>query len=52
MVDAAFTAPQFIDEDAAIAHVEASRWPNGEVSCPHCGSLNIHRMAGSTQAES
>jgi len=50
MADATFTAPQFTDEDAAIAYVEASRWPNGEVSCPHCGSLNIHRMAGNTQA--
>jgi transposase-like protein len=43
------TAPQFTDEEAAIAHVEASRWPH-EVSCPNCGSLNIHRMAGKTQA--
>lgn len=45
----ALTAPQFNNEQAAIAHVEASRWPN-EVSCPHCGSLNVHRMAGKTQA--
>src|SRR6266850_874390 len=43
------TAPQFTNEDAAIAHVEASRWPS-EVTCPHCGSLNVHRMAGKTQA--
>src|SRR3954471_2025124 len=43
------TAPQFTDENFAIAHVEASRWPN-EVTCPHCGSLNVHRMAGKTQA--
>jgi transposase-like protein len=43
------TAPQFTDETAAIAHLEASRWPV-EVSCPHCGSLNVHRMAGKTQA--
>ena len=29
------TAPQFNDEDAARAHLEAVRWPNGPV-CPHC----------------
>lgn len=43
------TAPEFTNEDAAIAHLEASRWPH-EVSCPHCGSLNVHRMEGKTQA--
>lgn len=42
-------APEFTDETAAIAHLEASRWSNG-VICPHCGSTNIHRMAGKTQA--
>jgi len=42
-------APQFTNEDAAIAHVEASRWPN-EVNCPLCGSINVHRMKGKTQA--
>jgi transposase-like protein len=42
-------ARQFTDETAAIAHLEASRWPN-EVNCPLCGSLNVHRMAGKTQA--
>ena len=45
----ALTAPQFTDEAAAIAHLEASRWPDG-FNCPHCGSLNVHRMAGKTQA--
>ena len=43
------SAPQFTNEDAAIAHLEASRWPDG-VNCPHCGSVNVHRMAGETQA--
>jgi transposase-like protein len=43
------TAPQFTDEEAAIAHVEASRWPD-QVNCPHCGSISVHRMAGKTQA--
>jgi transposase-like protein len=45
----ALTAPQFTNEEAAIAHLEASRWPD-QVNCPHCGSLNVHRMAGKTQA--
>lgn len=39
----------FHDEDAAREHIEASRW-NGEPSCPHCGSLRVHRMKGKTQA--
>jgi transposase-like protein len=43
------SAPEFTNEEAAIAHLEASRWPH-EVSCPLCGSLNVHRMAGKTQA--
>lgn len=45
----ALNAPEFTDEAAAIAHVEASRWSDG-VSCPHCGSTNVHRMEGKTQA--
>ena len=43
------SAPQFTNEKAAIAHLEASRWPDG-VTCPHCGSDNVHRMGGETQA--
>jgi len=43
------SAPQFTDEAAAIAHLEASRWPV-EVICPHCGSDNLTRMGGKTQA--
>jgi transposase-like protein len=42
-------APQFTDETAAIAHLEASRWADG-VNCPHCGSVTVTRMAGKTQA--
>lgn len=42
-------AKQFTDEATAIAHLEKSRWPD-EVSCPYCGSTNVHRMAGKTQA--
>ena len=30
------TAPIFTDEDAARAHFEALRWPDGR-ACPHCG---------------
>jgi transposase-like protein len=44
------TAPEFTNEESAVAHLEASRWPNGDVSCPHCGSVNVHRMGGKTQA--
>jgi transposase-like protein len=31
-------APQYQNEDAARAHVEAIRWPDGPV-CPHCGVI-------------
>jgi len=30
--------PQFHDEAAAFAYVEAELWPNGPV-CPHCGGV-------------
>ena len=43
------TTRQFTNEDVAIAHVERSRWADG-VFCPHCGSVNVHRMGGKTQA--
>ncbi|MBV8073224.1 MAG: IS1595 family transposase, partial [Acidobacteriaceae bacterium] len=40
------TDPIFTNEDAARAHVEALRWPNGPF-CPHCGSTdNITKMEG------
>jgi transposase-like protein len=45
----AINAPQFTDETAAFAHLEASRWPDG-ISCPHCGSVTVTRMGGKTQA--
>jgi transposase-like protein len=41
--------PRFHDEDAAREHIEASRWADG-VHCPLCGSFNVHRMSGKTQA--
>jgi transposase-like protein len=42
------SASQFTNERAAVRHLEASRWPDGPY-CPHCGSTNVHRMAGKTQ---
>jgi transposase-like protein len=41
--------PIFHDEAKAIAHLEASRWPQGPY-CPFCGSFNVHCMGGKTQA--
>jgi transposase-like protein len=46
MVDT--TNPVFYDEKKAMPHLEALRWPGGAF-CPHCGSTNVHRMAGKTQ---
>jgi transposase-like protein len=43
------TNPIFRDEVKATAHMEANRWPYG-VYCPLCGSTNVHRMGGKTQA--
>ncbi len=40
--------PIFHDENAARAHFEAIRWPNGPV-CPHCGNVDqskIHVLRG------
>ncbi len=39
------SAPKFHDDEAARAHLEQVRWPNG-ANCPHCGSVNVLRMAG------
>lgn len=40
----------FHNEAKAAAHIERSRWPKGEIACPHCGSLRVRRMEGKTQA--
>lgn len=48
-MDIDLTNPIFYDEAKATAHMEADRWPDG-VNCPFCGSLNVHKMAGKTQA--
>jgi transposase-like protein len=45
-----FTNPIFTDEAKATAHIEADRWPDGAVTCPFCGSFNVHKMAGNTQS--
>ena len=31
--------PIFHDEEAARAHFEAIRWPDGKPACPHCGAI-------------
>lgn len=38
-MEAAILQPQFTDEDAARAFLQAKRWPDGPV-CPHCGVMN------------
>src|SRR6201993_782832 len=48
-MDINLTDPIFCDEAAATAHMEAERWPD-EVNCPLCGSFNVHKMGGKTQA--
>jgi transposase-like protein len=39
------TNPIFHNEDAARAHLESVRWPEGPV-CVHCGSKRVTRMVG------
>jgi transposase-like protein len=48
-MDIDLTNSIFHDEAAATAHMEADRWADG-VNCPLCGSVNVHRMGGKTQA--
>src|SRR3954453_10203338 len=43
------TDPIFQDEAKATAHMESDRWPDG-VTCPLCGSDNVTKMGGATQA--
>ena len=48
MAAADLTNPIFHNEDAARAHFEALRWPQGPV-CPHCGTVgNATEMKGRT----
>lgn len=39
------TDPIFHDDDAARAHLEAQRWPDGPV-CPHCGTHGGTKLEG------
>lgn len=39
------TAKIYHDEDAARAHLEAQRWPDGVV-CPHCLSRDVTKLEG------
>lgn len=45
MSKARFAQPRFTDDDAARAHLEALRWPNGAV-CPHCGGTERNSRLG------
>jgi transposase-like protein len=48
MAKPVLNAPQFLNEPAAFAYVEARLWPNGPV-CPHCGeTARIGRLNGAT----
>jgi transposase-like protein len=50
MAHAVLTAPQFQNEAAAFAYVEAKLWPHGP-TCPHCGNADtakIGRLNGKT----
>jgi transposase-like protein len=49
MTDIDLTNPIFHDEAKATEHMEAKRWPDG-VWCTDCGSVNVHKMGGKTQA--
>lgn len=40
-MDSKFDLPEFKDERAARARIEAIRWPNGPV-CPHCQSTKVY----------
>ena len=41
------TNPIYSDADKARAHLEAIRWPNGKINCPHCGGFEkITKLAG------
>ncbi len=48
-MDIDITNPIFHDEAKATAHMEADRWRDGAY-CPHCGSVNVTKMGGETQA--
>jgi len=43
MANSVLSAPQFQDEKAAFAYVEAALWPEGP-TCPHCGNADTKRL--------
>ncbi|HEY1710096.1 MAG TPA: IS1595 family transposase [Rhizomicrobium sp.] len=45
MTPVELSSPVYSNEDAARAHLEAIRWPDG-VTCPHCGSADEARALG------
>jgi transposase-like protein len=49
MAHSVFDQPQFLDEAAAFAYVEAQLWPEGPV-CPHCGAFgdDVGKLNGKT----
>lgn len=50
MSTALFAQPRFTNDDAARAHLEALRWPNGAI-CPHCGGTerNVRLQGAATR---
>jgi transposase-like protein len=50
-MEADILQPQFTDEDAARAFLEAQRWPNGP-ECPHCGVIgDSYRLEAKTDSK-
>ncbi len=50
-MEADILQPQFTDEDAARAFLEAQRWPKGP-ECPHCGVIgDSYRLEGKTDSK-
>jgi transposase-like protein len=41
----------FNDENQAREFLEAKRWPNDEVACPHCGEIGAYRLTAKSDSE-
>jgi len=47
MIPTSLADPAYHDDEAARKHLETIRWPNGAVTCPHCGATDQARaLAG------
>lgn len=46
MTPVQLSSPVYSNEEAARQHLEAIRWPGGDVICPHCGSTEGARELG------